>query len=183
MTPVDKRMKAGQTRRGLEASLIASAERSSTGIEASACNGTALRKATRRISQLYDSFLAPSGIRSTQRSILAHVDRLGSPTMGELATALVIDRGALAHNLKPLERDGLLRTEVDPESRRTRRVVLTEAGRAKLAETAPLWAKAQGRFEATFGADEAATLRGSLAVIASIEFEQTFLHANGTKQG
>ena len=146
--------------------------------ETSACNGTALRKATRRVSQLHDTFLAPSGIRSTQRSILAHVDRLGSPTMGALAVALVIDRGALAHNLRPLERDGLLRTDVAPEDRRTRRVVLTEAGRHKLAETAPLWAQAQRRFEATFGAGEAAALRRSLGVIASSEFEGAFLRSS-----
>lgn len=147
----------------------------SISIEASACNGTALRKATRRISQLYDAMLAPAGIRSTQRSILAHVDRLGSPSMGTLAAALVLDRGALAHNLKPLERDGLLRTEVAPEDRRTRRVVLTGAGRAKLAETAPLWARAQGRFEVTFGKGEAAALRTCLGRIASLEFERAFL--------
>ena len=29
-------------------------------VEASPCNGTALRKATRRVSQLYDAMLAPS---------------------------------------------------------------------------------------------------------------------------
>ena len=36
--------------------------------------------------------------------------------MGELAEALVIDRGALAHNLKPLERDGLVEIKVDPRT-------------------------------------------------------------------
>lgn len=95
--------------------------------------------------------------------------------MGALAAALVIDRGALAHNLKPLERDGLLRTEVAPDDRRARRVVLAAAGRAKLAETEPMWAHAQARFEATFGAGEAAALRRSLGIIASIAFEEAFL--------
>ena len=72
------------------------------------CNNTALRKATRRVSQLYDSVLAPTGLRSTQRSILLNIARFGSPTMGELAASLVLDRSALGHNLKPLVRDGLI---------------------------------------------------------------------------
>src|ERR1700758_603334 len=72
------------------------------------CNGTALRKATRRVSQLYDAVLSPCGLRSTQRSILIHIARTGTPTMGDLAAALVLDRSALAHNLKPLERDGFV---------------------------------------------------------------------------
>jgi hypothetical protein len=72
------------------------------------CNNTALRKATRRVSQLYDSVLAPAGLRSTQRSILVNIARFGSPTMGQLAASLVLDRSALGHNLRPLEREGSL---------------------------------------------------------------------------
>ena len=75
---------------------------------AALCNNSALRKATRRVSQLYDAVLAPSGLRSTQMAILTHIDRAGTPAMGELAAALVLDRSALGHNLKPLERDGLV---------------------------------------------------------------------------
>ena len=67
-----------------------------------ACNCTALRKASRRISQLYDAALAPSGIKTTQRAILAQVGRSEPATVGELAEALVMDSGALAHTLKPL---------------------------------------------------------------------------------
>ncbi len=100
--------------------------------EAGLCNGTALRKATRRVSQLYDAVLAPSGLRSTQRSILIHVARAGTPTMGELAQALVLDRSALAHNLKPLERDGLVSLLSDRDDRRSRRIGLTELGKARL---------------------------------------------------
>jgi len=43
--------------------------------EAGRCNCTALRKASRRISQLYDAALAPSGLKITQRAILAQVAR------------------------------------------------------------------------------------------------------------
>jgi len=141
------------------------------------CNGTALRKATRRVSQLYDAVLAPIGLRSTQRSILMHIARAGTPTMGDLAAALVLDRSALAHNLKPLERDRLVRVVVDPQDRRSRLVTLTEAGHAKLAESLALWQQAQSRFEEAFGEDRAGALREALAVIASSAFADAFAAA------
>ncbi|MTJ80863.1 MAG: winged helix-turn-helix transcriptional regulator [Telmatospirillum sp.] len=136
----------------------------------SRCNGTALRRATRRVSQLYDAVLAPSGLRSTQRSILAHIARAGSPSMGELATMLVLDRSALAHNLKPLDRDGLIAITVDPRDRRSRLVTLTGAGLQRLTASAALWQEAQRRFEEAFGADDAKVLRATLDRIAALNF-------------
>jgi DNA-binding MarR family transcriptional regulator len=140
----------------------------------SVCNGTALRKATRRVSQLYDAVLAPCGLRSTQRSILIHIARAGTPTMGDLAAALVLDRSALAHNLKPLERDGFVAVVVDSVDKRSRLVTLTAVGTAKLDESQRLWRQAQHRFEATFGPEQASALRQSLAVISSATFAKAF---------
>ena len=133
------------------------------------CNGTALRKATRRLSQLYDVVLAPCGLRGTQRSILAHIARAGHPNIGELAAMLLLDRSALTHNLKPLERERLVAVEVDARDRRGRKVRLTETGRDRLAASEPLWAEAQRRFEAAFGAPDALALRQALARVASID--------------
>jgi DNA-binding MarR family transcriptional regulator len=139
--------------------------------ESGRCNNTALRKATRRVSQLYDSILAPTGLRSTQRSILLNIARFGSPTMGELAASLVLDRSALGHNLKPLERDGLVILEIDPTDKRNRLAKLTRKGNAKLQETAALWNTAQERFENKFGVAKAKALRDVLALIAAEEFD------------
>ena len=138
------------------------------------CNGTALRKATRRVSQLYDAVLAPCGLRSTQRSLLIHIARAGAPAMGDLAAALVLDRSALAHNLKPLERDGLVAVAPDPQDKRSRLVTLTALGKAKLDQSTALWRNAQHRFETAFGAAEAGALRDTLALIASPEFTRAF---------
>jgi DNA-binding MarR family transcriptional regulator len=140
----------------------------------SLCNCTALRKATRRVSQLYDSALEPCGLRTTQRAILNHIARSGTPPLGELAEALVMDRGALTHNLKPLERDGLVEVHVDPEDRRNRLVALTAAGRAKLAESEPLWKRAQAGFETAFGAAKSASLRKALEYLVSEDFVVAF---------
>ena len=140
----------------------------------SLCNCTALRKATRRVSQLYDSALEPCGLRTTQRAILGQIARSGTPPLGELAEALVMDRGALTHNLKPLERDGLVAISVDPDDRRNRLVALTAAGRARLAESEPLWKRAQGGFEAAFGATKSASLRKALEYLVSEDFAVAF---------
>ncbi|WP_188608060.1 MarR family winged helix-turn-helix transcriptional regulator [Chelatococcus reniformis] len=146
---------------------------------ADVCNAAALRRATRRVSQIYDAMMAPSGIRSTQRSVLAQIARSGTPTIGDLAEAMVLDRSALAHNLKPLERDGYVVVRIDPADRRNRIVGLTDAGWAKLDETFALWSAAQHRFEATFGPDQAAALRAALQVIASPDFAARLGEAAG----
>jgi DNA-binding MarR family transcriptional regulator len=135
------------------------------------CNNAALRKATRRVSQLYDSVLAPAGLRSTQRAILLNISRFGTPTMGQLATSLVLDRSALGHNLKPLEREGYIALDVDPDDKRSRLARLTRKGEAKLRETAALWQAAQTRFESKFGAAKAKALRDALAIIAAEDFD------------
>jgi DNA-binding MarR family transcriptional regulator len=140
----------------------------------SACNCTALRKATRRVSQLYDSALEPCGLRITQRAILNHIARSGTPPLGELAEALVMDRGALTHNLKPLQRDGLVEINVDPDDRRNRLIALTAAGRKKLAESEALWRRAQQGFEAAFGAPKSASLRKALEYLISEDFVTAF---------
>jgi DNA-binding MarR family transcriptional regulator len=138
----------------------------------SRCNVTALRKATRHVSQLYDEMLAPSGLRGTQRAILVYIERGGSPSMGELAAALVLDRTALNHNLKPLQRDGLVTITVDRDDRRSKLVQLTKRGEARLAESQAAWKRAQDRFEAAFGTKEASELRKTLELIASLEFPE-----------
>ena len=143
--------------------------------EKSLCNCTALRKATRRVSQLYDSALEPCGLRTTQRSILMQIARSGSPPpLGELAEALVMDRGALTHTLKPLQRDRLIEIRIDPEDRRNRLVALTAAGRKKIEESTTLWKRAQAGFETAFGVAKSAALREALEFVVSEDFVAAF---------
>jgi DNA-binding MarR family transcriptional regulator len=138
------------------------------------CNGSSLRKAGRRLMQLYGEILAPCGLRQSQHSLLAHIARAGTPTMSQLANDMVLDRSALSHNLKPLERDGLVVLVADEVDRRSRRVRLTVAGQEKLAESTRLWTVAHTRFEQTYGVDKARMLRALLAEIYSDEFAERF---------
>jgi DNA-binding MarR family transcriptional regulator len=119
------------------------------------CNCYALRKATRRVTQLYDHLLAPLGLRTTQYSLLMEVERRGPVSLIPLADAMVMDRATLGHNIRPLEADGYLALSVGRD-RRSREVSLTESGRNILAEAKPLWQRAQAIFEAEIGPEEAA---------------------------
>ena len=136
--------------------------------EESACYATAMRKASRRLTQLYDDALERSGLRSTQLAILSELDRrsMEPPTIAELASALVMDRSALGHNLRPLEREGLIALIEGEEDRRRRHVTLTPQGEQKYREAEKLWQMAQDRFTKTFGRAEAARLRAILLGIA-----------------
>ena len=139
--------------------------------ESLSCFATATRKASRRLTQLYDDMLEPSGLRSTQMAILVEIELMSAkpPTVAELAAVLVTDRSGLGHNLRPLERDGLIALLEGTEDRRRRNVVLTAHGKAKLREALPLWNKAQERFLAVFGELEAERLRATLLGIAEDE--------------
>jgi DNA-binding MarR family transcriptional regulator len=136
----------------------------------SACTCGSLRKASRRISQFYDTALAPLGIKSTQYSILSEVARgsvEGPVTMRELATSMVMDRSTLGHNLKPLERDDLVTLRSSTDDRRKRYVELTKNGKSTLQRARRLWRQAEGRFEKIFGKEPAAELRTVLLSIAA----------------
>lgn len=135
-----------------------------------ACTCGSLRKASRRISQLYDVALAPVGIRSTQFSILSEVERgdaEGAVTMCELAATMVMDRSTLGHNLRPLVRDDLVALRPGRDDRRKRYVQITRKGKGVLQRARRRWRAAEGRFELIFGKESAAQLRAVLLSIAS----------------
>jgi DNA-binding MarR family transcriptional regulator len=133
------------------------------------CNGLALRKASRRVSQFYDAALAPSGVRSTQIVILGELflRRDAPPDLTELAAALVLDPSALGHNLRPLERDRLVDITVGDEDRRRRIISLTSKGLRAFERAYPLWSAAQQKLSDLFGEFEMAKLREVLLRIAN----------------
>jgi DNA-binding MarR family transcriptional regulator len=134
-----------------------------------ACNCLALRQAARHVTQFYDRVLAPSGLRTTQFSILAKLHRLGPMTINTLAKDLVMDRTTLGRNILPLQRDGLVGAIRGPADGRSKELHLTKAGEGRLRTAAKLWAEAQDHFEAAFGAPRASALRAVLRDIAARE--------------
>jgi DNA-binding MarR family transcriptional regulator len=138
------------------------------------CHCTALRKASRRISQLYDAALAPSGLKVTQRAILVQISRSETATVGALAEAMVMDAGGLAHTLKPLVRDGLVTIGPDPDDRRSRSIRLTPAGKAKLKQSDALWERAQQAFEKQIGRSQAKALHDIVGLLIADGFAEQF---------
>jgi DNA-binding MarR family transcriptional regulator len=134
------------------------------------CTCGSLRAASRRVSQYYDSVLAPLDLKMTQFSILAEVHRGGlqAPiSMHDLAIAMIMDRSTLGHNLRPLVRDELLRLRTAGDDGRKRYVSLTQKGLAVLQQARRLWECAEKRIERVFGKESAAAFRATLLRIAN----------------
>lgn len=134
------------------------------------CNCFAVRSAARHITQLYDQFLAPAGLRATQFSILAKLRRMGPMTINVLAEEMVTDRTTLGRNIQPLERNGLIRIEASATDRRAKEVHLTKAGEKRLEQALKGWSQAQARFETGFGIKRTAELRTLLRAAVASQF-------------
>ena len=134
-----------------------------------ACNCLALRQATRHVTQFYDQILTPAGIRATQYSILARLNRKGAMTINALAAELVMDRTTLGRNIRPLQRDGLVAIGPGKSDRRRKELRLTPFGTARFQIAQKAWTKAQANFERTFGTKRARALRVLLEDVASRE--------------
>ncbi|WP_051334829.1 MarR family winged helix-turn-helix transcriptional regulator [Bradyrhizobium sp. Ai1a-2] len=138
------------------------------------CCNTAVRRAARQLGQLYDDVIESSGLRSTQGTLMAVVSNAGAATASELAEWLVMDLSALGHTLKPLIRDGFLRSTPDPRDRRARRITLTAKGTKKLEQIHADWLIAQRALLATFGEPEAFALVKALDRISDPAFADKF---------
>src|SRR5262245_18251704 len=100
----------------------------------SPCIVAAMRAATRRLTQLYDDAMVPTGLRVTQFHVLSELERRSAdpPTVGELADILTMERSALGQTLRPLVRDGFVDLGHDKRDGRRRPVRLTRAGKDKV---------------------------------------------------
>ena len=133
------------------------------------CNCFAVRSAARHVTQFYDQFLVPSGLRATQFAILARVKRLGPLTINVLASDMVMDRTTLGRNILPLERDGLIAVGPGKSDRRSKELWLTGEGIARFRAALKAWQRAQHRFEAAFGNERAEELRALLQQVVTSE--------------
>jgi DNA-binding MarR family transcriptional regulator len=122
------------------------------------------------VSQSYDAFLAPAGLRTSQFSILAKLRRKGPMTINALAADMVMDRTTLGRNVRPLERDGLITIAPGAADRRSKELRLTKLGEKRFAAALEGWRQAQARFEATFGAKRTSELRELLGAVVANEF-------------
>jgi DNA-binding MarR family transcriptional regulator len=110
--------------------------------ECRACHCYALRRAARLVTQHYDRILRPSGLRTTQFTLLVGLAQRGPIPLTRLAGMLGLERTSLTRNLKPLTAKGWV-TVVPDADRRVHSVGITAEGKAKARAALPLWRQAQ----------------------------------------
>ena len=121
------------------------------------CTNLKLRQLTRAVTRHYDAYVAPTGLKNTQYSLLSHVVLLGPIAPGELASRMKLDASTLTRNLQPLVAQGWL--EIGPGAdARSRVVTATPAGRDKRVEGQRAWKQAQLALNARLGASRVAAL-------------------------
>jgi DNA-binding MarR family transcriptional regulator len=130
-----------------------------------ACNQ--LRRATRGITQLYESALASSGLKATQLPILVGLGSAGDLSVSTLADALALDRTTLTRNLKVLESRGLLQTRDSEDDARVRMVSLTLEGSDVLSGALLRWEEMQAMVEERFGRERLTTLYEELEALGN----------------
>ena len=86
-----------------------------------------------RIGALLDAALDGTGVRPAEYAVYSQLG-IAPMTPRVLTARLGVTASTLTGHLAAIERRGHLRREVDPQDRRSRRLVLTDSGRATLAE-------------------------------------------------
>jgi DNA-binding MarR family transcriptional regulator len=114
------------------------------------CMGTRVRRTARVVGNYYDMHLKSAGLKGTQFTLLNAIFLNPSITITQLADLLLLNRTTLNRNLKPLERQGLVRTSPGKDQR-TRVLNLTQEGRNILQSALPLWLEAQSGVVETLG--------------------------------
>jgi DNA-binding MarR family transcriptional regulator len=133
------------------------------------CNCLVVRQAARHVTQFYDQFLTPVGLRTTQFSILTKLQRLGPLTISALAAELVMDRTTLGRTIQPLVRQRLAAIVRGNPDRRCKELHLTEFGTERVREAVKYWVRAQHRFAEIFGAERTANLCSLLHAVSASE--------------
>jgi DNA-binding MarR family transcriptional regulator len=126
-----------------------------------------MRKVTRAVTQYFDRYLEPAGIRATQFTLLAALYSTKGKTLTEIAETLVMDRTTLTRNLKPLEKTGLIAT-VQTLDKRSKAYVLSEKGEQVVEKCVPLWQKAQDSVVNGLGEETYQDIVGKLSRMLSI---------------
>lgn len=133
----------------------------------SACNCLNLRRASQAITQVYDGFLEPSGLKISQYSLLKHIKYMGPVSVSDLALKIRLDRTTLVRNLKPMEERGFI-IDIAAKGTRNRQLKLTDAGIETFEKASQIWSEAQSFIEQYLGKDDMETLTVLLSKIEAL---------------
>jgi len=125
-----------------------------------------VQRAARALARRFDEALRPVELTHGQFSLLTSLNRPEAPTLGSVAALLAMDRTTLTANLKPLERRGLVKVAVDKDDKRSRRLGITEAGRALLRKAVPIWKRTRAQTERLIKRGTPDDLRAALMALS-----------------
>jgi DNA-binding MarR family transcriptional regulator len=125
-----------------------------------------VQRAARAVARRFDEALRPLDLTNGQFSLLMSLNRPEPPSIGSVSSLLAMDRTTLTAALKPLERRGLVKVKVDPADKRSRRLVLTQAGKAVLVKALPIWKQTHKDVEAMLPGADPDKLRKDLLALS-----------------
>ena len=126
-----------------------------------------LRRAARVVTQLYDDALRPSGLRSSQFTLLQTLNLAPGISQKRLAGLLEFDSTTLTRTLAFLRRRGWLRSE-EGADRRELRLSLTAAGLQEYRRVLPYWQAAQRRLRKELGEADWKQVEGAALRVAEV---------------
>src|SRR5262252_7779565 len=106
------------------------------GAESFACACATIRRASRAVTQLYDTWLRDHGIEGPQFALLAMLERLGECNQTTMGQRFDLDKTTLSRSLKLLKQRGWIDVTRGTDARE-RLVALTPEGRRRLAAAKP----------------------------------------------
>jgi DNA-binding MarR family transcriptional regulator len=115
------------------------------------CASANLRRAARLATQMYDEALRPSGLRSTQFTILQALNLAPSISQKQLGELLGLDSTTLTRTLARLRRKVWVQSEPGAD-RRELQISLTASGQREFRRVLPFWESAQKRLRRALGA-------------------------------
>ncbi len=130
------------------------------------CTCFNVRRVSRVITQFFDAEVRRHGIRPTQTPILRALQAKDRWNMAELSEWLALERTTLLRNLRPLQRDGLVRVIGGGRGGHVE-LEITAKGRKALADTLPAWRSAQDKVVAILGKERWSTIISDLKDVAA----------------
>lgn len=131
------------------------------------CMGWHIRRASRILTQMYDTALRPTGLVVNQFTLLVAIQLCEPLSITQLAEALFADQTTTTRNVKLLEKQGFV--AIAPgEDRRVKLVSLTAKGNAVLTEALPLWEQVQADLSQRFGDEKWQTLLSLLSEVTTL---------------
>jgi DNA-binding MarR family transcriptional regulator len=121
------------------------------------CMCANLRRAARAVTQFYGAELRPTGLSSTQFTILQTLSIAGNVTQGQLGELLSMDSTSLTRTLAIMGRNGWIEKRRGKD-RREWRLQLSSAGEEQLAAALPYWENAQSRLRKLLGRSQSSEL-------------------------